>query len=75
VKRQVATAALAAALLLPVQAASAVEAGFDGPPAGTRSCGPMQYGFIVWVTNPKTGEPKDVFEYCEPIGPPPTPAS
>jgi hypothetical protein len=70
VKRIVATAALAAVLALPAGPAAAV----DGPPAGIRSCGPMQFGFVVWVMNPKTGESMDVFEYCQPIGPPPTTA-
>ena len=66
-KKLLACAGLAAATLLPATPAAA----FDGLPAGTRSCGPMQYGFIVWVVNPKTGEPKDLVTYCQPIGPPP----
>lgn len=71
-KKIVATVAMAAALLVPAATPAAAS---DGPPAGIRSCGPMQWGFVVWVTNPKTGEPQDVMEYCQPIGPPPTPTS
>lgn len=67
-KRFVATAVLAAVLALPAGPVAASEA---GPPAGIRSCGPMQFGFVVWVINPKTGDPQDVMEYCQPIGPPP----
>lgn len=29
----------------------------------------MQIGYVVWVTDPKTGEPTDLVAYCIPIGP------
>jgi hypothetical protein len=56
-------AAATAAFPAPPAAAS------DGPPAGIRPCGPMQMGFVVWVADPKTGEPQDLVRYCVPIGP------
>lgn len=65
-KKLLASAALAAALVLPPTPATASE---PGPPAGIRPCGPMQIGVVVWVANPKTGETQDVAQYCEPIGP------
>lgn len=65
-KRFVAAAALAAALALPAGPVAASEA---GAPAGIRPCGPMQIGYVVWVANPKTGEPQDLVRYCIPIGP------
>lgn len=68
-KKILASLALAATVAIPAAPAAASETGL---PAGTRSCPPLHYGFIVWVTNPKTGEPQDVFVYCQPYGPPPT---
>lgn len=67
-KKLIVSVCIAATALVPVAPAVA----HDGLPAGTRSCGPMQYGFVVWVVNPKTGEPKDLVAYCQPIGPPPS---
>lgn len=71
-KKLIVSAVLAAAVALPATTATASEA---GPPAGIRSCGTLQFGVIVWVINPKTGEPQDVVAYCVPIGPPPRTAS
>lgn len=64
-KKLLCSAAALAALLVPAAPAAAS----DGPPAGVRPCGPMQMGFVVWVADPKTGEPADVVRYCVPIGP------
>lgn len=73
-KKLLAAAALAAALVVPSTPVPAA-ASETGLPAGTRKCGTLQFGIIVWVVNPKTGEPEDVVAYCVPIGPPPTTTS
>lgn len=64
-KKLLACAVLTAALL-PASPATASE---TAPVAGIRPCGPMQIGYVVFVTNPKTGETQDVVAYCIPIGP------
>lgn len=59
-------AAALAALALSTTPAAASE---TGPPAGIRSCGPMQIGFVVWAYDPVTRTNQDLVEYCIPIGP------
>lgn len=65
-KKLIAAAALAAALVVPAVPAAATEA---GPPAGIRPCGPMQFGFVVWYWDPITRTQQDLVAYCVPIGP------
>lgn len=68
-KKLVASVCTAAALCLPVASAAPAAASETGLPAGTRPCGPMQMGFVVWVYDPFTGTNQDMVAWCVPIGP------
>lgn len=63
-KRLVATAALAAALLLPATPAGAS----DGPIAGVRECPSPYIGVIVYHVDYNTGGPVDLVALCIPVG-------